>query len=176
MGTITSLMMTPPPRHQTWVMIPLPRLQTALWIGQSTPAGDAWLGPASIPSSVEIVSRKHQVRHVGDGWWCLTMLWMKSHQTLLTCPHSCPLHLPALHRGPRRPTLQLQAVHPGQPRPGLVWRPTHHTSPCCFCQTRTRRWREWVWSTHSGTWTTQCWVWWIWILHIKAHDETEFFY
>ena len=34
--------------------------------------------------------------------------------------HSCPLHLPALHRGPRRPTLQLQAVHPGQPRPGLV--------------------------------------------------------
>ena len=84
MGTITSLMMTPPPRHQTWVMIPLPRLQTALWIGQSTPAGDAWLGPGSIPSSVEIVSRKHQVKRVAmfDVWQCCLVI--KHFQTLLT--------------------------------------------------------------------------------------------
>ena len=172
MDTITSLSLVLP--KPLWMMTPPPRLQTALWMRiQSSPAGDAWLGPASSPSSAEIVSiapRLHQVRHVSDVWCCLTMLWRKSHQTLLTCPHSCPLHLPPLHRGPRRPTLQLQAVHPGQPRPGLVWRPAHHSSPCYY-RTRTRRseskaWREWV-SSRTKTKTIFRWIFrWIWKLHL----------
>ena len=118
MGTITSLMMTPPPRHQTWVMIPLPRLQTALWIGQSTPAGDAWLGPGSIPSSVEIVSRKHQVKRVAmfDVWQCCLVI--KHFQTLLTCTHQLPPS-PA-GAAPRAPPPDPSAAG-GAPRPAPTW-------------------------------------------------------